>query len=152
MQGHRQTGHLTHPRRALIRIIGIVAVAASAACGSSSPTAPSSPPVTVAPAPATVTGTWDVTTADGSVTGTLALNESAGAVSGTLLVTGVSGSGTLNGTISADGQMSLTGSNSSGVQALLQATVDAARHSFTGSLSITQSGATNSAAIRATKR
>jgi hypothetical protein len=84
--------------------------------------------------------------------GTLALNESSGSVAGTLQVVGVSGSGALNGTISADGQMSLTGSDSSGAQALLQATVDAARHSFSGTLSITQSGDTRSATIRATKR
>lgn len=157
MQGYRPALHppridaIAPSRPWLIRIICIVAVAASAACGSSSPTAPSSPPVTAPPAP-TVTGTWDVTFPEAGVTGTLALNESSGAVSGTLQILGVSGSGSLNGTISADGQMSLTGSDPSGAQALLQATVDAARHSFTGLLSITQSGETRSATIRGTKR
>jgi hypothetical protein len=141
-----------HPRRTLIRIICSVAVAVGVvACGSNSPTAPSSPTVTVPPAP-TVTGIWDVTAVEAAVNGTLTLNQSSGSVSGTLQVQGISGSGSLNGTISADGQMSLTGSDPSGAQALLQATVDAARRSFTGSLSITQSGETGSATIRGTKR
>jgi hypothetical protein len=59
----------------------------------------------------------------------------------------------MNGTISAAGQMTLTGTEPGGAPALLQVAVDAPRGSFTGSLRITPAdGPATSLTARGTKR
>ncbi len=125
-------------------------VGALAACGSASPTAPTpTPSPTVAPAP-TVTGTWDLVFVEVPPTGVLTLTETAGTVTGTLQISGEAGSGTLSGTISADGRMSLTGTEPGGARTVLQVTVDAPRRLFTGSMQFPDDGVTLT--VRGTRR
>jgi hypothetical protein len=123
---------------------------AMAACGSGSSTAPSTvaAPSTARP---TVTGVWDVALPDENLV--LTLTENAGSVSGTLQHAGEAGSIDLAGTISADGQMALGGrSPVDGTQVSIQASVDAARRSFTGSVQLTLPGVSVNLPIRGAKR
>jgi hypothetical protein len=126
--------------------VGTILVGHCGGGGGSGPTSPS------APAAATVTGVWDVTFAEVPPPGVLTLTESSGSVSGTLQITGEAGTGTLAGSISTQGQMTLTGTEPAGTPAVLEVTVDAARRSFAGSLRITGSDAVMSLTVRGAKR
>lgn len=139
------TGVTLTARVLLSFFLCLILVGAMAACGSGSPSAPS----TVARA--TVTGVWDVTFAEGSLV--LTLSESSGSVTGTLQNPSEAGSISLNGTISTNGQMALNGTSpSDGTQVSLQASVDASRRSFTGTIRFALPDVSVSFAMQGTKR
>jgi hypothetical protein len=132
-------------RARLTRFLYAALVVALAACGSGSPAAPS------ASARPTVTGVWDVSFTEGIMV--LTLNEASVSLTGTLESPGEFGSIRMSGTISPSGQMTLNGASASdGTQVSLQASVDAARQSFTGVLRLAAQGVSASFEIRGTKR
>lgn len=127
---------MPHRTRCCLRLCVALLVGTAAACGSDSPSKPTPTPTpTPTPAP-TVTGVWDLTFAQIPAKGVLTLTESSGSVTGTLQIVDEPGSGTLSGTISASGAMTLVGTEPAGDPATFQVTVDSARRSFTGALRI----------------
>lgn len=117
-------------------------------CGGNSTTGPS--PTTTP----TVTGSWDVTVTGtaNSLAGLMTLTESSGTVTGSLQIANVTEA--LSGTVSQAGDMVLGYKDpTDGEVGLIKVTVDAARRSFTGTLTATNPrGDGGTATIRGTKR